>query len=145
MGSFSLLKHHKSTCVNKDVQVINISMPYKFCCWLVYLVGTGGQSSLADYCTYFVAYSDGSCTDTNSVRTPDRMLGEVRGSSSRWDTRKTCLLEYHVISLFFLTFPIKMASAMELKAHLKICQKTNCQSDVNHLILINIFSLIFYF
>ncbi|XP_020244315.1 uncharacterized protein LOC109822512 [Asparagus officinalis] len=43
----------------------------------------GGQSSLADYCTYFVAYSDGSCTDTNSVRTPDRMLGEVRGSNSR--------------------------------------------------------------
>ncbi|KAF8377459.1 hypothetical protein HHK36_030837 [Tetracentron sinense] len=43
----------------------------------------GGQSSLADYCTYFVAYSDGSCTDTSSARTPDRMLGEVRGSSSR--------------------------------------------------------------
>ncbi|KAK4599659.1 hypothetical protein RGQ29_009626 [Quercus rubra] len=39
----------------------------------------GGQSSLADYCTYFVAYSDGSCTDTNSARAPDRMLGEVRG------------------------------------------------------------------
>uniref|UniRef100_A0A1D1YLX8 Leishmanolysin-like peptidase n=1 Tax=Anthurium amnicola TaxID=1678845 RepID=A0A1D1YLX8_9ARAE len=43
----------------------------------------GGQSSLADYCTYFVAYSDGSCTDVNSARAPDRMLGEVRGSSSR--------------------------------------------------------------
>ncbi|KAB5568973.1 hypothetical protein DKX38_002766 [Salix brachista] len=43
----------------------------------------GGQSSLADYCTYFVAYSDGSCTDTNSARAPDRVLGEVRGSSSR--------------------------------------------------------------
>ncbi|KAK9129958.1 hypothetical protein Sjap_010445 [Stephania japonica] len=43
----------------------------------------GGQSSLADYCTYFVAYSDGSCTDTNSARAPDRMLGEVRGISSR--------------------------------------------------------------
>ncbi|KAF2309966.1 hypothetical protein GH714_005814 [Hevea brasiliensis] len=43
----------------------------------------GGQSSLADYCTYFVAYSDGSCTDANSARAPDRMLGEVRGSSSR--------------------------------------------------------------
>ncbi|KAL5144529.1 Leishmanolysin-like peptidase [Glycine soja] len=43
----------------------------------------GGQSSLADYCTYFVAYSDGSCTDTNSARAPDRMLGEVRGSNSR--------------------------------------------------------------
>ncbi|KAK9165605.1 hypothetical protein Scep_000796 [Stephania cephalantha] len=43
----------------------------------------GGQSSLADYCTYFVAYSDGSCTDTNSARAPDRMLGEVRESSSR--------------------------------------------------------------
>ncbi|CAA0831586.1 Unknown protein, partial [Striga hermonthica] len=43
----------------------------------------GGQSSLADYCTYFVAYSDGSCTDTNSARAPDRMLGEVRGSDSR--------------------------------------------------------------
>ncbi|KAL4180479.1 hypothetical protein AMTRI_Chr13g92280 [Amborella trichopoda] len=43
----------------------------------------GGQSSLADYCTYFVAYSDGSCTDTNSARAPDRMLGEVRGASSR--------------------------------------------------------------
>ncbi|KAF5942914.1 hypothetical protein HYC85_020556 [Camellia sinensis] len=37
----------------------------------------GGQSSLADYCTYYVAYSDGSCTDTNSARAPDRMLGEV--------------------------------------------------------------------
>ncbi|KAJ3672797.1 hypothetical protein LUZ60_006171 [Juncus effusus] len=43
----------------------------------------GGQSSLADYCTYFVAYSDGSCTDTNSARSPDRMLGEVRGGNSR--------------------------------------------------------------
>ncbi|KAH6829201.1 metalloendopeptidase / zinc ion binding protein [Perilla frutescens var. hirtella] len=43
----------------------------------------GGQSSLADYCTYFVAYSDGSCTDTNSARAPDSMLGEVRGSNSR--------------------------------------------------------------
>ncbi|KAL2973919.1 hypothetical protein AAZX31_14G074500 [Glycine max] len=43
----------------------------------------GGQSSLADYCTYFVAYSDGSCTDTSSARAPDRMLGEVRGSNSR--------------------------------------------------------------
>ncbi|KAJ7966711.1 Leishmanolysin-like peptidase [Quillaja saponaria] len=43
----------------------------------------GGQSSLADYCTYFVAYSDGSCTDTNGARAPDRMLGEVRGSNSR--------------------------------------------------------------
>ncbi|KAI8004800.1 Leishmanolysin-like peptidase [Camellia lanceoleosa] len=43
----------------------------------------GGQSSLADYCTYYVAYSDGSCTDVNSARAPDRMLGEVRGSSSR--------------------------------------------------------------
>lgn len=43
----------------------------------------GGQSSLADYCTYFVAYSDGSCTDTNSARAPDRMLGEVRGTNSR--------------------------------------------------------------
>lgn len=47
------------------------------------LVVSGGQSSLADYCTYFVAYSDGSCTDTNSARAPDRMLGEVRGSNSR--------------------------------------------------------------
>ncbi|CAH9100322.1 unnamed protein product [Cuscuta epithymum] len=43
----------------------------------------GGQSSLADYCTYYVAYSDGSCTDTNSARAPDQMLGEVRGSNSR--------------------------------------------------------------
>lgn len=43
----------------------------------------GGQSSLADYCTYFVAYSDGSCTDVNSARAPDRMLGEVRGGNSR--------------------------------------------------------------
>uniref|UniRef100_A0A7N0UNJ9 EGF-like domain-containing protein n=2 Tax=Kalanchoe fedtschenkoi TaxID=63787 RepID=A0A7N0UNJ9_KALFE len=43
----------------------------------------GGHSLLADYCTYFVAYSDGSCTDKNTARTPDRMLGEVRGSDSR--------------------------------------------------------------
>lgn len=43
----------------------------------------GGQSSLADYCAYFVAYSDGSCTDTNSARAPDRMLGESRGRDSR--------------------------------------------------------------
>ncbi|CAJ1972842.1 unnamed protein product [Sphenostylis stenocarpa] len=42
-----------------------------------------GQSSLADYCTYFVAYSDGSCTDTSSARAPDSMLGEIRGSNSR--------------------------------------------------------------
>ncbi|KAL2649366.1 hypothetical protein R1flu_017494 [Riccia fluitans] len=43
----------------------------------------GGQSSLADYCAYFVAYSDGSCTDTNRARSPDRMLGETRGEDSR--------------------------------------------------------------
>lgn len=48
-----------------------------------FLSFAGGQSSLADYCTYFVAYSDGSCTDTNSARAPDSMLGEVRGSNSR--------------------------------------------------------------
>jgi len=47
------------------------------------LICAGGQSSLADYCTYFVAYSDGSCTDTSSARAPDSMLGEVRGSNSR--------------------------------------------------------------
>lgn len=52
---------------------------------IILLLIAGGQSSLADYCTYFVAYSDGSCTDTNSARAPDRMLGEVRGSSSRSD------------------------------------------------------------
>lgn len=46
----------------------------------------GGQSSLADYCTYYVAYSDGSCTDVKSARPPDRMLGEVRGSISRLDS-----------------------------------------------------------
>ncbi|XP_028803046.1 leishmanolysin [Neltuma alba] len=53
--------------------------------WAQYFpqVNEGGQSSLADYCTYFVAYSDGSCTDVNSARAPDRMLGEVRGSNSR--------------------------------------------------------------
>ncbi|KAL0924960.1 hypothetical protein M5K25_005821 [Dendrobium thyrsiflorum] len=50
---------------------------------LALLEDSGGQSSLADYCTYFVAYSDGSCTDTNSARAPDRMLGEVRASNSR--------------------------------------------------------------
>lgn len=55
----------------------------KFVLNLVYFVGTGGQSALADYCTYFVAYSDGSCTDTNSVRMPDKMSGEVRGSCFR--------------------------------------------------------------
>ncbi|KAJ7558534.1 hypothetical protein O6H91_04G044600 [Diphasiastrum complanatum] len=43
----------------------------------------GGQSSLADYCAYFVAYSDGSCTDSNSARPPDKMLGEMRGHDSR--------------------------------------------------------------
>ncbi|CAK9859449.1 unnamed protein product [Sphagnum jensenii] len=43
----------------------------------------GGQSSLADYCAYYVAYSDGSCIDTNSARSPDRMLGETRGRESR--------------------------------------------------------------
>ncbi|KAI7733361.1 hypothetical protein M8C21_016858, partial [Ambrosia artemisiifolia] len=43
----------------------------------------GGQSSLADFCTYFVAYYDGPCIDINSAREPDRMLGEVRGSNSR--------------------------------------------------------------
>jgi leishmanolysin len=43
----------------------------------------GGQSSLADYCAYFVAYSDGSCIDTDSARAPDRMLGESRGRESR--------------------------------------------------------------
>ena len=51
------------------------------------LMFAGGQSSLADYCTYYVAYSDGSCTDVNSARAPDRMLGEVRGSNSRWGHR----------------------------------------------------------
>ncbi|CAA7399469.1 unnamed protein product [Spirodela intermedia] len=53
--------------------------------WAQYLpqANKGGQSSLADYCAYFVAYSDGSCTDVNPARAPDMMLGEVRGSSSR--------------------------------------------------------------
>ncbi|KAK7323625.1 hypothetical protein VNO77_27107 [Canavalia gladiata] len=44
---------------------------------------SGGQASLADHCTYFVARSDGPGTDTNNARAPDRMLGEVRGSNSR--------------------------------------------------------------
>lgn len=59
----------------------NVDLPQ----WARYFphANKGGQSSLADYCTYFVAYSDGSCTDTNSARAPDRMLGEVRGSNSR--------------------------------------------------------------
>ncbi|CAM9004274.1 unnamed protein product [Rhodiola kirilowii] len=43
----------------------------------------GGQSALADYCTYFVAYSDGSCKDANSSRESDEMLGELRGGDSR--------------------------------------------------------------
>eukprot|EP00249_Psilotum_nudum_P023922 c29028_g1_i1 orf=1787-4684(+) len=43
----------------------------------------GGQSSLADYCAYYVAYSDGSCVETNSARAPDKMLGEMRGHDSR--------------------------------------------------------------
>ncbi len=63
---------------NQLAQVTNVKFYYLF----VFTIA-GGQSSLADYCTYFVAYSDGSCTDTNSARAPDRMLGEVRGSSSR--------------------------------------------------------------
>ncbi|KAI4375009.1 hypothetical protein MLD38_012931 [Melastoma candidum] len=59
----------------------SIDLPH----WAQYFpqANKGGQSSLADYCTYFVAYSDGSCTDANSARPPDRMLGEVRGSDSR--------------------------------------------------------------
>ncbi|KAI7992123.1 Myosin-11 [Camellia lanceoleosa] len=48
-----------------------------------FIVAQSGQSSLADYCTYYVAYSDGSCTDMNSAQAPNRMLGEVRGHSSR--------------------------------------------------------------
>lgn len=51
---------------------------------LGFLLDSGGQSSLADYCAYFVAYSDGSCIDTNSARAPDRMLGETRGADSRY-------------------------------------------------------------
>ncbi|KAL1808719.1 hypothetical protein ACET3Z_025709 [Daucus carota] len=51
--------------------------------YAVYCSYACGQSSLADYCTYFIAYSFGSCTDVNNARPPDRMLGEVRGSSSR--------------------------------------------------------------
>ena len=47
------------------------------------LILIGGQSSLADYCAYYVAYSDGSCTHLNGARAPDQMLGEVRGSESR--------------------------------------------------------------
>ncbi|KAK6118913.1 hypothetical protein DH2020_047366 [Rehmannia glutinosa] len=39
-----------------------------FLLFFFFLSFAGGQSSLADYCTYFVAYSDGSCTDTNSAR-----------------------------------------------------------------------------
>lgn len=64
------------------LQYLYVSMPcFEF---LIHnFTSVGGQSSLADYCTYFVAYSDGSCTDVNSARAPDRMLGEVRGSNSR--------------------------------------------------------------
>eukprot|EP00897_Mesotaenium_endlicherianum_P009795 jgi/Mesen1/8844/ME000053S08253 len=41
----------------------------------------GGQSSLADYCAYFVAYSDGSCVDAASARPADEMLGECMSTS----------------------------------------------------------------
>ncbi|KAL7168548.1 hypothetical protein ACSBR2_038893 [Camellia fascicularis] len=57
----------------------NLHIDNEYSAWRIY----SGQSSLADYCTYYVAYSDGSCTDMNSARAPDRMLGEVRGHSSR--------------------------------------------------------------
>lgn len=64
--------------------IVNIMVIHHYAdCWPFSVFFSGGQSSLADYCTYFVAYSDGSCTDTNSARAPDRMLGEVRGISSR--------------------------------------------------------------
>lgn len=46
--------------------------------YLTDLVIAGGQSSLADYCTYFVVFSDGSSTHTNIARELGRMLGEVR-------------------------------------------------------------------
>lgn len=65
-------------------------------------VVSGGQSSLADYCTYFVAYSDGSCTDTNSARAPDRMLGEVRGSNSR-SVCDFLLIIYSVLYVLYKT------------------------------------------
>lgn len=64
---------------------------------LYFLANAGGQSSLADYCTYFVAYSDGSCTDMNSARAPDRMLGEVRGSSSR--SKAVTVLQHYMFIL----------------------------------------------
>jgi leishmanolysin len=57
------------------MEVMSSNMWSRFC--------AGGQSSLADFCAYFVAYSDGSCTDINSARSPDRMLGEMRGEDSR--------------------------------------------------------------
>ncbi|KAF2315933.1 hypothetical protein GH714_040728 [Hevea brasiliensis] len=39
----------------------------------------GGQSSLADYCTYFVAYSDGSCTDATAHGHPTECWVKFEG------------------------------------------------------------------
>lgn len=81
-------------CVHKDgptfgllrTSIIYLKIPGIVLSWSVISLWhscTGGQSSLADFCAYFVAYSDGSCTDTSSARSPDRMLGEIRGEDSR--------------------------------------------------------------
>lgn len=93
------------------------------------VASVGGQSSLADYCTYFVAYSDGSCTDTNSARAPDRMLGEVRGSKSRWsffliwtigqsphlclfDAVKKIKINKNMINVYYVSISRCMASSL---------------------------------
>ncbi|GAA0184462.1 metalloprotease [Lithospermum erythrorhizon] len=87
-GAYHCNSTHLSGCTyNREAEgycpIVNYSgdLPQ----WARYFpqANKGGQSSLADYCTYFVAYSDGSCTDTKSARAPDRVLGEVRGTNSR--------------------------------------------------------------
>ena len=76
-------KNYSSLCGPSTIRLL-ICFQVFLLLMLEFLLNSGGQSSLADYCAYFVAYSDGSCIDTNSARAPDRMLGETRGADSRY-------------------------------------------------------------
>lgn len=87
-GAYRCNSTHSSGCTyNREAEGYCpiVRYPDDLPVWAQYFPETnkGGQSSLADFCAYFVPYSDGSCTDLNGARAPDRMLGERRGLDSR--------------------------------------------------------------
>ncbi|KAM7274596.1 hypothetical protein ACFE04_016462 [Oxalis oulophora] len=70
---------------------------------MVLLVIVGGWCVLADYCTYYVPYLDGSCTNPGKARSPDRMLGQVREANWRTDDYPTWDSIINDVNLYDIT------------------------------------------